>query len=104
VRTGTKELTGTEMDRNPGGRSGWRFRAGEKMALIEIQDTGHGIPKDALSKIFDPFFTTKETGKGMGLGLTLGRKIIELHRGMIEIGNLPGNGIKVTILLPLPSE
>ncbi|MGB8355787.1 MAG: ATP-binding protein [Chthoniobacteraceae bacterium] len=104
VSTSIKELTGTETNRNPGGRSGWRFRAGEKMAVIEIHDTGHGIPKDALSKIFDPFFTTKETGKGMGLGLTLGRKIVELHHGMIEIVNLPGNGTKVTILLPFPPE
>ena len=104
VRTAAKELTGAEVDRNPGGRSGWKFRAGEKMAVIEIEDTGPGIPKDALSKIFDPFFTTKETGKGMGLGLTLGRKIVELHHGMIEIGNLPGSGTKVTILLPFPSE
>jgi PAS domain S-box-containing protein len=104
VRTAEKELTGMEVDRNPGGRSGGKFRAGEKMAVIEIQDTGPGIPKDALSKIFDPFFTTKETGKGMGLGLTLGRKIVELHHGMIEIGNLPGGGTKVTILLPFPSE
>ena len=104
VHTEAKELTGAELERNPGGRSGWRFRAGEKMAVIEIRDTGPGIPKDALSKIFDPFFTTKETGKGMGLGLTLCRKIIELHRGIIKIGNLPANGTKVTILLPLPPE
>jgi len=104
IRTCAKQLTAEEIARDPGGRSGRRFRAGDRVAVLEIQDTGPGIPHDAVSKIFDPFFTTKETGKGMGLGLTLSRKIIELHHGTIEIGNQKAGGVKVTILLPLPPE
>ena len=104
LRTSARKLTASETGHNPGGRGGQQFREGDRVAVIEIEDTGPGIPPDALTKIFDPFFTTRETGKGMGLGLTLCRKIIELHHGTIEVGNLPGRGTKVTILLPFPGK
>ena len=104
LRTGSRQLTTADVEHNPGGRGGRQFREGDRVVVIEIEDTGPGIPADALTKIFDPFFTTRETGKGMGLGLTLCRKIIELHHGTIEIVNLPGRGAKVMILLPFPGK
>lgn len=65
---------------------------------ITIQDTGTGISSDNIKKIFNPFFTTKE--KGSGLGLPIVRKIIEGHRGTINIESNKGEGTKVTIHLP----
>jgi len=61
------------------------FKIGDKMIVIELEDTGRGIPEDVLSKVFEPFFTTKEPGKGTGLGLSLAHLIIDRHRGIIKI-------------------
>ena len=52
---------------------------------ISIKDTGLGITPEVRSKIFDPFFTTKDVGSGNGLGLSIVFKIIEMHKGKIEI-------------------
>lgn len=69
--------------------------------IIEIEDTGEGIPEDILPKIFDPFFTTKEVGLGTGQGLTLCYSIItEKHGGTIEFSSELGTGTKCTIKLP----
>ncbi|NNG06646.1 MAG: GHKL domain-containing protein [Desulfobacteraceae bacterium] len=65
---------------------------------IEIEDTGCGISEENADKIFNPFFTTKE--KGSGLGLSIVRKIIEGHRGTIDIQNREGEGTKVEVHLP----
>ena len=65
---------------------------------IDIEDNGSGIKLENLKKIFNPFFTTKE--KGSGLGLPIVRKIIEGHKGSIEIESLEGSGTKVIIHLP----
>jgi signal transduction histidine kinase len=65
---------------------------------IEIEDTGCGISEENVDKIFNPFFTTKE--KGSGLGLSIVRKIIEGHRGTIDIQSREGEGTKVEVQLP----
>ncbi|GBD03481.1 Sensor protein ZraS [bacterium HR19] len=64
----------------------------------EFSDTGCGIPENIKQKIFIPFFTTKT--KGMGLGMSTVKKIIELHNGKIDVESEEGKGTKVTILLP----
>ena len=76
-----------------------RFRAGDKVVVVEIRDTGIGIPEEKLHKLFDPFFTTKSSGKGTGLGLSVVKKIIDLHGGKISIANADGGGARVTIAL-----
>ena len=65
---------------------------------LEIEDTGSGITRENIKKIFNPFFTTKE--KGSGLGLPIVRKIIEGHKGTIDVESVEGSGTKVTIYLP----
>ncbi len=94
VRTSLKQLT-TE-DPNEGHRHSGRFRPGETVLIVEVEDTGVGIPEDHLHKIFDPFFTTKPRGVGTGLGLTVARSIIELHGGDIAIRNRPEGGVRAT--------
>jgi signal transduction histidine kinase len=79
-------------------REAW-FRAGDVAVIIEISDTGHGIPEDKLGQIFDIFFTTKTAGKGAGLGLAAAKKIIDLHNGRIAIVNRPGGGAVATLTL-----
>jgi signal transduction histidine kinase len=73
--------------------------------VVEIDDTGTGIPDDKLDKLFDPFFTTKPVGTGTGLGLSVSRNIIELHRATIKIANRKGiRGASVTISFPIPDK
>jgi CheY-like chemotaxis protein len=69
---------------------------------IRVEDDGAGIAPDVLPKIFDPYFSTKQRGpqKGMGLGLTICRTVIQKHRGTIFVDSQPGLGTTVTCLLP----
>ncbi len=82
----------TETHRDLGARVAGHFYAGDTVVMVEIEDTGSGIPLEVLRKIFDPFFTTKATGKGTGLGLAIVKRIIDLHAGEIEIVNRPEGG------------
>jgi PAS domain S-box-containing protein len=98
VRTISRPLLAHEVDRNAGWRLADRFRAGQTVVLAEVIDTGCGIPEEKLAQIFDPFFTTKPTGKGTGLGLTVTKKIVELHGGSLDIRNRKEGGVLVTLL------
>jgi len=71
---------------------------------IDISDTGVGIPQENMNKLFTPFFTTKETGKGVGLGLSVVHGIIERHHGKIEIESNPGAGTIFSIYLGIKDE
>jgi two-component system sensor histidine kinase HydH len=83
---------------SPGDRltvaTGW---AGQSIS-IDVEDTGRGIPAEDIDKIFDPYFTTK--AKGTGLGLAIVHKIIEAHKGHLRVQTVPGQGTKVSIILP----
>lgn len=74
-----------------------------KNLKIIIADTGKGISKENLPKIFDPFFKTKDSGivGGMGLGLNMVKKIVELYKGKIWVESELGKGTSFTILMPI---
>ena len=72
---------------------------GGEDAVITVSDTGRGISPEHLQNIFRPFFTTK--GNGTGLGLSLARRIVEEHRGRIEVASSSGKGTTFSVTLPL---
>jgi len=76
-----------------------QFRPGDRVVVAELHNTGVGIPEKDLARIFDPFYTTKPLGVGTGLGLSVVKKIIDLHRGTIEIKNATEGGVRVTLRL-----
>jgi len=98
VRTGVRQLEPEDIEQDQERRFGEQFRAGEKVVFAQVLDSGPGIPKDKLAKIFDPFFTTKPAGKGTGLGLTVAKKIVELHGGDLDIRNRPTGGVAAMLL------
>ncbi|MCX5696790.1 MAG: response regulator [Candidatus Omnitrophica bacterium] len=97
IRSFDKKLE--EIKNGIGKRADDHFQVGEKTVIVEIEDTGIGITEKNLKRIFDPFFTTKTTMGGAGLGLSVGRNIIHMHKGLIFAESKPGEGTKITILL-----
>lgn len=97
----TKLTQLNEVKDGVGRRASNHFKVGEKAVLVSIKDTGSGIPKEHLRKIFDPFFTTKEVGKGSGLGLSVTKNIISMHKGLIEVKSKEGEGTEIDIYLKL---
>jgi PAS domain S-box-containing protein len=81
-----------------GGRLSLRVRATADKVLVEVGDTGPGIDPAILPEIFAPFFTTKEAGTGLGLSIV--RKIVDQHRGKIEIESADEHGTRVKVELP----
>jgi two-component system, NtrC family, sensor kinase len=78
-----------------------RVRPGAATLLLEILDTGHGIPPEALPRLFDPFFTTKPPGEGSGLGLSVSYGIVAEHGGKLRGENrLDRRGAVFTVELP----
>jgi two-component system NtrC family sensor kinase len=69
--------------------------------IVEVEDTGPGIPEDIQGRIFEPFFTTKEVGKGTGLGLSLAYEIVQQHGGTLDVRSALGRGTTMTIRLPV---
>lgn len=76
-------------------------RRAEGNVVIEISDTGAGIPAEVMDKIFDPFFTTKPDGVGTGLGLSIIQDIIDLHKGQIAVKSKEGVGTTFTLTIPI---
>jgi two-component system cell cycle sensor histidine kinase/response regulator CckA len=74
--------------------------------LLEVEDSGTGIPQEHLEKIFEPFFTTKEVGKGTGLGLSMVYGIVKQTGGFVFCDSVMGRGTNFKIFLPryIPSE
>ncbi|AKQ69891.1 sensor histidine kinase/response regulator [Myxococcus hansupus] len=70
--------------------------------VVEVGDTGVGIPREVIDRIFDPFFTTKPVGVGTGLGLSICHSIINGLGGDITVDSEPGRGTVFRVMLPTP--
>lgn len=69
--------------------------------LLEICDTGIGIPAEDIPHIFEPFFSTKQEARGIGLGLAIAHGILQSHKGKIHVKSEPGQGTTISVSLPL---
>ena len=83
-----------------GGELTVRLSGDEEQVLIDVQDTGVGIPAEVQPHIFEPFFSTKDGENGVGLGLAVVYGIVERHRGSIEVESEPGRGTTFHLRLP----
>jgi len=99
IRTYQKKMQGMGFRVGRRKANGDFFEPGETVVVTEIEDTGVGISKENLKRVFDPFFTTKGPKEGTGLGLSVTRNIIEMHRGLITIDSREGKGTKVAVIL-----
>jgi len=98
LRTRRERLV--EVGQGVGVRKTDRFRVGQSVIVVEIEDTGTGIDETSRARLFDPFFTTKPPGKGTGLGLAVCKSIVALHGGTIRIANKEGGGgTRATVVL-----
>ena|SRR5579862_2606547 len=78
-------------------------RAEHDQVVIEVADTGPGMPPQVAARAFEAFFTTKDVGKGAGLGLDIARRIVEeRHSGTITINSQPGHTV-LQVRLPIGS-
>lgn len=88
-----------------GGMVALKARTEAANVLIEVSDTGVGIPADALPRVFDRFFrvdpSRSKASGGTGLGLAIVQGIVQLHHGTVEIASTPGIGTRVTLCLPV---
>jgi two-component system NtrC family sensor kinase len=78
-----------------------RTRAQDGGVVVEIEDTGSGIPESDLPRIFQAGFTTRVRGSGTGLGLAICKRIVDDHGGTIGVDSSPGRGTTFTVRLPL---
>jgi PAS domain S-box-containing protein len=79
-----------------------KTRCESDWAIVEISDTGAGMPLHVQQRIFEPFFTTKEVGKGTGQGLAIAHNVIvDKHGGTIKVSSSPGKGTTFSIRLPI---
>lgn len=88
-----------------GGRVGVRLAVAGERAVLEVWDTGPGIPAEALPRLFERFYRGPEVsevrGHGVGLGLPIAKAIVEAHGGRIDVSSIEGEGSTFTIVLPL---
>ena len=87
---------------NHGGELRLQTRFENDSVVINVTDTGVGIPEDLLGKIFEPYYTTRETGTG--LGLTVVYKVVKEHGGDLHVDSRPGLGTTFSITLPCPAR
>jgi signal transduction histidine kinase len=77
------------------------IRNDENNLIVDIIDTGCGIPQENMSMLFTPFFTTKKMGRGTGLGLAISYGIIKMHKGDIKVKSSIDHGSTFTVKLPI---
>ena len=99
IRLGLTHIAAPGVMPEPGNRSLVHSGVRRVGVIVEFNDTGTGIPDAQLGSIFDPFYTTKPTGHGTGLGLTVSRKVVELHGGTLDVSNRSEGGVSVKVLL-----
>ena len=87
-----------------GGTLTLRTRGAGTWEVVEVCDTGLGIPEAIRERIFDPFFTTREVGQGTGLGLAVSYSIAAAHGGGIEVETHEGEGSIFRVLFPTPTD
>jgi nitrogen fixation/metabolism regulation signal transduction histidine kinase len=87
-----------EAMKDKGGQVRVRVKGTETDAIVEVEDTGPGIPPEHRARIFEPYFTTKEGGTG--LGLAIAARILQEHGGKLEVGGEPGQGARFSVVLP----
>ncbi|HEY6821476.1 MAG TPA: sensor histidine kinase, partial [Burkholderiales bacterium] len=86
----------------PAGRVDVEVRAEREGALLEVRDTGPGIPAEERERVFDRFYRVPGSAQtGSGLGLAIARRIAQAHGGSIELGDAAPHGLRVTVRLPL---
>ncbi|MDC0707727.1 ATP-binding protein [Stigmatella sp. ncwal1] len=76
------------------------LRSAQQHVIVEVKDTGGGIPADLRARIFDPFFTTKPVGEGTGLGLFVCQGIVTSFGGEISVDSQPGQGTTFRLIFP----
>jgi len=81
-----------------------RCSAAENGLLLEVRDTGAGIPPEHIDQIFDPFFTTKDPDQGTGLGLMVCHRIVSDHGGSIEVRSREGEGTCFSVFWPIDAR
>lgn len=87
-----------EAMKDKGGALRVRVKGTEADAIIEVEDSGPGIPPEHRARIFEPYFTTKEGGTG--LGLAIAARILQEHGGKLDVGGEPGQGARFIVVLP----
>jgi CheY-like chemotaxis protein/two-component sensor histidine kinase len=86
----------------PGGRIEMTWEAQADRALLSVRDNGRGMPPELLSRVFDSFVQVRDGGRGLGLGLSLVKELVELHGGRVEARSEGlGCGSEIVVDLPL---
>ena len=78
-----------------------RINREKTSAVVEIRDTGYGIPSKNIDHIYDPFFTTKDIGEGTGLGLSIVYGVVKDHNGRVEVKSREREGTTFRLNFPL---